>query len=178
MALTDRKVIVVFNEHYGSHSDVPFDLRHKGGGITFRLAPDADNEAIKVSAAALKGSFVRALRPLLLQAKKESSVVEFKETQATYCKAAYLDNGEVLAKSGEAEFNEEITYSYTCLTLVYVRLLPVRALKERLTRDRFKILARSHRCWPEVMPAIGGTTFYRVSIRSERKFGERVSRHC
>ena len=46
-ALTDRNVLLVFNEHYGKHDDLPFDLRHKGGSIVFNLAPDADKRLIE-----------------------------------------------------------------------------------------------------------------------------------
>jgi hypothetical protein len=42
-----RRIVLVFNEHYGSYSDVPFDLRHKGGAIRFRISPHATKEEIR-----------------------------------------------------------------------------------------------------------------------------------
>src|ERR1035437_5263730 len=30
-AVTDKRVLLVFNEHFGKPEDLPFDLRHKGG---------------------------------------------------------------------------------------------------------------------------------------------------
>lgn len=44
--LTDKNILLVFNEHYGTHEDLPFDLRHKGGAIVFNLPSDAGRDAI------------------------------------------------------------------------------------------------------------------------------------
>ncbi len=40
-SLTDRAVVMVMNSHYGSHEELPFNIRHKGGAITFDLKPKA-----------------------------------------------------------------------------------------------------------------------------------------
>ena len=45
-ALTDRRMIMVMNEHFGSREDLPFDLRHKAGPVMFRLPEDADKKSI------------------------------------------------------------------------------------------------------------------------------------
>src|SRR6185436_17888904 len=44
--LTTNRILMVMNTHYGSRSDVPFDLAHKNGPIQFYLAPDADKTTI------------------------------------------------------------------------------------------------------------------------------------
>ncbi|HWK00097.1 MAG TPA: hypothetical protein VNR41_05255, partial [Xanthobacteraceae bacterium] len=40
-ALSDASILMVMNEFYGRHEDLPFDLRSKAGPITFKLSPDA-----------------------------------------------------------------------------------------------------------------------------------------
>jgi hypothetical protein len=64
-AVTDSKVILVFNRYYGQHENLPFDLRHKGGAVVFDLAPDAGREEINTSKRLLTDRFVAAIRPLL-----------------------------------------------------------------------------------------------------------------
>jgi len=64
-ARTDTNVLLVFNAHYGTHEDLPFDLRHKGGAIVFDLAPAAERDKIEAQRKALKHQFVVALRPFL-----------------------------------------------------------------------------------------------------------------
>ncbi len=62
-AVTDERVLMVFNEHYGGHEDLPFNLRHKGGAIVFNLPPDAEREGIREEQKKLKDRFVQALKP-------------------------------------------------------------------------------------------------------------------
>ncbi len=72
--LTDKNVLMVFNGHYGTHEDLPFDLRHKGGSITFTLPPNADKKRIDEERKKLKDRFVLALRPFLERAAAPPSV--------------------------------------------------------------------------------------------------------
>ncbi len=64
-ARTDKNVLLVFNRFYGTHEDLPFDLRHKGGAVDFNLALDAGREAIEAQGKALKDRFSLALKPFL-----------------------------------------------------------------------------------------------------------------
>jgi hypothetical protein len=66
-ALTDRALLMVLNEHYGSRADLLFDLQSKAGPIMFRLSPDADKDTIAAEARQLTGHFVEALRPYIEQ---------------------------------------------------------------------------------------------------------------
>jgi hypothetical protein len=59
---------MVFNRHYGVHEELPFDLRHKGGSMTFDLPPKADKALIAQERKRLKDQFVSKLRPLLQRA--------------------------------------------------------------------------------------------------------------
>ena len=130
-ALTDRNVLLVFNEHYGKHEDLPFDLRHKGGSIVFNLAPDADKRLIEEQKKKLKDWFVSSLKPYVQ--KSHVSPGLFQETPSTFSKASYFQKGEILARAGTRGW-DEITFSYDTETLCYFRLIPIspRARRHRI----------------------------------------------
>lgn len=44
-AITDSRVLMVFNRHYGAHEELPVDLRHKAGALVFDLPPRRGQEA-------------------------------------------------------------------------------------------------------------------------------------
>jgi hypothetical protein len=64
-ACTDARVLLVFNKHYGAYEHLPFDLRHKGGGVVFDLPPEADRKQIADVRASLADAFFRKLKPFL-----------------------------------------------------------------------------------------------------------------
>jgi hypothetical protein len=64
---TDARVVLVFNRHYGTHEDLPFDLRHKGGAVVFTLPPEADRSNIAAVRRTLGVDFIRKLKPFLQQ---------------------------------------------------------------------------------------------------------------
>ncbi|CAA2137259.1 hypothetical protein [Hyphomicrobium sp. ghe19] len=63
-ALSDRRLIMVMNEAYGSREDLPFDLRHKAGPIIFDLGPQASNVEIKKIGASLAAEIKIALKAI------------------------------------------------------------------------------------------------------------------
>jgi hypothetical protein len=115
-ACTDLRVLLVFNEHYGTHEELPFDLRHKGGAIVFNLPPDAEKEEIFAQKKNLRDRFVNALRPLL-DRKRSQPVKPLDETLPTFNKAAYFGRGEILLQP-------EASYQGACQFLCYLRLIP------------------------------------------------------
>src|SRR5277367_1754093 len=62
-ALTDARVLMIQNVHYGDREELPFDLKHKAGPIQFRLAPDATKAIIDAEHVRLRTVLVDALRP-------------------------------------------------------------------------------------------------------------------
>jgi len=66
-ALTDRALLMVMNEHYGSRADLPFDLQSKAGPIMFTLPPDADKQRITALSRELTGQLAEALKPFIAQ---------------------------------------------------------------------------------------------------------------
>lgn len=123
--LTDQRVLMIFNAHYGTHEDLPFDLRHKGGSIVFNLPPDADAARIRAERTQLKMRFVAALTPYL----KMQPVVSdsFPETPITFSKAAYFSRQETLASVGEPQA-DQVDFSYPSDSMCYLRLIPVARL--------------------------------------------------
>jgi hypothetical protein len=128
-AVADRNVLLVFNQHYGSHEELPFDLRHKGGSITFNLPPDSDSKRIAEERKKLKDRFVNALKPYLENAPP--TVTPPPETPSTFCKAAYFEKGEVLARAGGSGL-DQVTYSYDTDSLCYIRLIPAKPPAESI----------------------------------------------
>lgn len=120
-ALTDRKVLLVFNEHYGTHEDLPFDLRHKGGSIVFNLPPDADRKRIDEERKRLADRFVGALKSYLRKAALPA--VPFTETPSTFNNAAYFRKGQVLARAG-VPGRDQVVFLYRTESLCYLRLIP------------------------------------------------------
>jgi len=64
-ACTDERVLLVFNKHYGTYEDLPFDLRHKGGAVVFDLGPNVSRKEIALAQKLLSDDFVRKLKPFL-----------------------------------------------------------------------------------------------------------------
>jgi hypothetical protein len=146
-ALGDQNVLLVFNSHYASHEELPFDLRHKGGAIVFNIGPDAANSEIKDVRKQLKARFVNALKPYL-----HIPVVtgDFAETPSTYAKGVYFERGDVLARIGD--LGGQIVYGYDTARVCYLRLIPTRVLSApipiaelRKVVQRARLLSRTSR---------------------------------
>jgi hypothetical protein len=129
-AVTDKHVLMVFNEHYGKHEALPFDLRHKGGSITFSLAPDADAAKIEAEKKKLKAQFVAKLKPYL-SAEAVPAATQFEETPWTFSKATYFQKGETLAQVGVPN-EDEVSFSYEADVFSYIRLIPTKRLDRPL----------------------------------------------
>lgn len=162
-ALTDRALVMVMNEHYGTRDDLPFDLRHKAGPIRYRLAPEADKKAIEAAKRRLAGEFVIALRPYL-SASAATSGPTFKETQPKSNPAVYFDIGEHLARVGVAGI-DEVQYSYSGTNGLYLRLIPTKTLAEPIRLSQLLELANSA---PFLQPLCHD---FRQSFRKSNKHG-------
>ncbi|MET2830957.1 hypothetical protein [Mesorhizobium shangrilense] len=133
-ALSDRRLLMVCNSHYGDRADLPFDLAHKAGPVFYRLAPGADRQAIAVAKWTLTEEFVTRLRDYL-DVAATSSVPEFQPTLSTYVPAAYFPVGATLARIG-VQGVDELFYTYQTDKLCFLRLIPTRRLDNPLPRAR------------------------------------------
>lgn len=76
-AIGDEKLIMVMNGHYGTYSDLPFDLIHKAGPIIYNLKPDASAQEIKLAHGMLAGKFKAAIGEILsTQKNSQNNAVE------------------------------------------------------------------------------------------------------
>jgi hypothetical protein len=140
-ALTDASVLMVQNTHYGSRDELPFDLRHKAGPLQYDLAPGATKKEIAAEHIKLRATFVAALRPYLLQGKGTATAPEpFQETEATTKCGIFWQPGDVLAVAGATPYAsatgrqdaEQIDYRFDEPRIFYLRLIPTKALPEKL----------------------------------------------
>jgi hypothetical protein len=96
-SLTDRALLMVMNEHYGSRDDLPFDLRSKAGPIMFRLAPNADGRTRTAEGRQLTAQFVEALKPFIGQhIESVRQQRPFPEAQAKDGPARFREAGQPL----------------------------------------------------------------------------------
>jgi hypothetical protein len=122
-ALTFRKVLMVFNTHYGRHEELPFDLRHRGGAIVFELAPQADRAAIEAQKRILTQRLASALKLCLTDPAAAAAPEPFPETLHTDSRAAYFQTNASLAQVGERGV-DQVEFSYPDGSLCYLRLIP------------------------------------------------------
>jgi hypothetical protein len=95
-ALSDSRVLIVQNTHFGDREQLPFDLRHKAGPIQFILPPNSSRDEIARARDQLKRNLLPALRGCLAHAAS-ASAPPFREMQSTTSRAVFWRPGEVLA---------------------------------------------------------------------------------
>ena len=140
-AVSDRALLMILNEAYGTREDLPFDLKHKAGPITYDLAADSTKRQIESEQAELVGTLKVALSEIVGAVAKGL----FRPYQGAQAAAdnpgRYFERGEILVSRG--------SQSLTCLSdhLLYVRIIPESEQAEigrvdalRLCRDRLRPL--------------------------------------
>lgn len=81
-ALTDRRLIMIMNDHFGTREELPFDLKHKAGPIIYRLGPDASKKEIESAQVGLVSNLKVALKAM--QPRTEPAVPEFVPTPSIH----------------------------------------------------------------------------------------------
>jgi hypothetical protein len=132
--LGDRKLVLLFNAHFGWHDELPADLRNRGGAIAFTLVPNASRPEIQAERKRLVPRLVSALRQAINSA---SSGVSAGAGEAIANRATYFAQGEVLARSGRPG-PSEIGYSYAAQMLCFIRLMPLPPLSTPLSLARLR----------------------------------------
>ncbi len=132
-ALSEQKLIVVFNAHYGWQDELPFDIRGREDAIPFTLAPNAGRPEIELERAKLSARLVSAIDRCIQEPVPGPELSA--ATPSTFNKAVYFQSGEVLAQAGESQ-GTGISYTYSSDTFCYVRLIPVPTLQSALSLSR------------------------------------------
>jgi len=127
-ALGDRKVLLIFNAHFGWHDDLPANLRNRGGAIAFTLVPNASRPEIESER---KKLVTRLLTALSQSMNAPPSSNGSGSSAGGVNRAAYYRKGEILARTGKPGPGE-ITYSYNSEMLCFLRLIPLPPLERPL----------------------------------------------
>jgi len=139
-ALTDKRILLVFNAAYGSHQELPFDLRHKGGAIVFNVSETATRQQVDIAKRNLRAAFVARLKPYLAEVAQPPLEPAFIETPSTNSKATYFDRHEPLAYIGVSG-EDEIHYRYETQQLCYLRVIPTKRLSAPIPLARLEQLS-------------------------------------
>jgi hypothetical protein len=137
-ALTEARILMVQNAHYGGRDELPFD--HKEKPIQFRLPPDATKAVIDAEHVRLRAVLVDALRPYAGTAVSAGAAVAFEEFPSTTNIAFYWDPAEALASResgvlrafGRRDEEDAIEYRFNETPAFYLRLIPTVPLPEPL----------------------------------------------
>lgn len=122
-ALTDRSLLMVMNDHYGSREDLPFDLRHKAGPFSFTLAPNADADTIAKASRNLTAHFVEALKLCVAtKVADEQRNQPLQRTQLITGPATFFSNSDALATAG---YPTEREMRFGADDVAYIRLIPM-----------------------------------------------------
>jgi hypothetical protein len=97
--LGDRKVLLLFNAHYGWHDDLPVNLRNRGGAIAFTLVPNASRPEIEAERKKLAAKLASALGQSLNTPPSAAGATGLPSADGN--RGAYFRPGEVLARSGK-----------------------------------------------------------------------------
>lgn len=133
------RVLLVLNSRYGTPVDLPFDLRHRGGWVTFDLSPDADSTRIKTQKKLLRNSFVAKLKHAI-QIPAIVAAPQFEPTPSNGTRARYFNMGEALVTEGIGKDKTE--YRYKTDRLPYLRLMPTSPLPTPLSFVELKTRAQ------------------------------------
>ncbi|HEX4375682.1 MAG TPA: hypothetical protein VHZ99_00865 [Steroidobacteraceae bacterium] len=144
-ALGERKLIAVFNAHFGWHDDLPPDFRSLGDAIPFTLVPNASRPEIESERRKLVTRLVSVLRRSISSAASGASAIHSVggSSTAEVQRGTYFRPGEVLARSGRPG-PSEISYSYTQESCCFLRLIPLPPLATPLPLARLnKVIERA-----------------------------------
>jgi hypothetical protein len=153
--LTDERILMVQNTHYGERDLLPFDLQHKAGPIQYRLAPDASTTDIKKAAGGLIGQFVVALEPFIAMGSRNGEQARFERTPHGQNQALFADRGEVIARYGtdlkrflgHGEDDDAQEYTFDEETVFYLRLIPTKPLHAPIKRTDLDQLMQQRRAY-------------------------------
>lgn len=125
-------LLMVLNEAYGNRDSLPFDLRHKGGPIIYKLPANSDKEHITRVRTQLVGDFKSALRDCLNAKRssiKSTSQPPHEEISSIGSCAEYFKPEEVLVKRKMMNTQDD-TILYRSRALIYLRVIPTEAMKQ------------------------------------------------
>lgn len=143
--VTDRGLIMIMNEHYGTREQLPFDLRHKAGPVLYRLAPDASKEEIKKQKAVLVGYLKTQLRQMLASPAATNATPFQPKSAVSGNPARYFGhNGPLVSRRGMGSPGKEQQFKGPAGPLLYLRIIPTRTLPELKRADARDLIRQNN----------------------------------
>jgi len=123
--VSDTRMLMVLNTHFGEREKLPFDLRHKAGPIMFKLGPTADKNERKRARAELIRDLKIALKEYLKEEENQKPSTKHEEIPSSFTIAQYFEDGAVLAQRDNMN---GLQLRYKVGPFLYLRLIPTRAM--------------------------------------------------
>ena len=139
--ISDRALIMVMNEHFGSREDLPFDLRHKAGPVLYRLAPEASKEEIESQTKEFVGRLKVELRQMA-QTTTESPDAPFEPVSSiSDDPSRYFQPGEILVDQKDSFGDWQL--SGPDGPLLYFRLMPLKKTHALKRAETVKLVSHA-----------------------------------
>jgi len=136
-----NNLLMVFNGHYGTRSDLPFDLAHKAGPIFYTLPPEAPRAIMEAEGKKLRRQLVTALRPFL-EFTGTKPVPSFVSTLSGANAGVWFQREDRLGQSGGSRFDRTLTDHIMPVSPVfYLRLIPSAPLARPVSRSQLRDFA-------------------------------------
>jgi hypothetical protein len=127
-AVGDRRILMVMNEHFGSLQDLPFDLRHKAGPITYKLPPGSrPGEVNYVSARTRLGAELRsALLELLASHGTDNAESRAFKAASSGSEGPhyFLESGAPVVIRAMSTQEAPLSFFVPKTSLIYLRVMP------------------------------------------------------
>jgi hypothetical protein len=144
--LTDARILMVQNTHFGDRNDLPFDLAGKVGPLQFTLAPDATSEQRQAVRRQLVANLKDRLKDILLAVPVGGPGSPFQRTPSVGGPAFFFQPAEVLGSYSPREgLIPPIDVTFTSSPAAYMRLAPVLSLSAPLDAASIHELVAAHK---------------------------------
>ena len=138
-----NRLLMVCNAHFGTRSDLPFDLAHKAGPIFFDLAPSASRATIEAEQTKLRRDLVTSLRPFLGTVEAAAAPALMPTPRGSNA-GVWFKSGDWLGQSGDLRFDNTLQdHVIPDSPVFYLRLVPSRPLVTPLTRSEIRNIANN-----------------------------------
>jgi hypothetical protein len=137
--ITDRRMIMVMNSHFGTNADLPFDLRHKAGPILYYLPTNATKGQIKEVKKQLAGELKAALREIVPVLRPPA--VPFQEVAARISDPSrYYEPSQVLFMRRGGYREEAQPFRVAETPTVYLRVVPTKQTAQLKRADAYRLI--------------------------------------
>ena len=139
--ITDRRLIMVMNAHFGARGDLPFDLQHKAGPIFYDLAPDAAKDQITSARKQLAGDLKVALREMLPTIITQPSNAFQETAPLSLNPARYFAAGQPLVtRTGGPYGGAPQSFTVADTPTLYLRIVPTKQTALLKRADAYNVI--------------------------------------